>query len=198
MPRATFGIALPLCCVAWSAAWGERLYEQGPLRASEFLAKPPANKPYKAVTSTKLNYQYRYQSAFRPGRATAKLTELELTSEFEPQQSWNRRPDDPQLLRHEQGHFDITEAVRVRAAAFWKSRIGVLRVTGATEKAAIAKLDSVVKREMRPFFERIQVLHREYDRVTMHGQQQDKQRKWRAMLAAAAKDAKPPLPVVER
>lgn len=177
-------------------AWGERPYDEGPLRGSEFRATPPTKHPYKALTSTKLTYSYRYRSVYRPGRATAKLTELKLTNEFEADKSWNRRPDDANLLRHEQGHFDITEAMRVRAAAFWKARIGRVTVTGTSEKDAVGKLEALVKKEMQPFFQRNQLLQKEYDRQTKHGQLEAQQQQWQKILAAAIRDPKAPLPVV--
>ena len=177
-------------------AHAERRYEDGPLMPHDFKGRAPAQRTFQAETKTRLRYTYAYRTVSRPGRTTARLSQITLATMLEPDGSWNLRPNDKKLMSHEQGHFDITQVVRLRAERYWRGRVGVAQTAGETKSEAVAKLDALMKRDMQPFFLRMELLQKAYDKATRHGQDAAAQQQWEKVIDACLKDVKAPLPPI--
>ena len=136
-----------LCVTLWGAATVDaqslRPYQDGPLQASDFRRAPPANRLHKAYTSTRMAHNSRYQVKTRNGVSTIRLVSIEMTNDVEQSNSWNATPQDAQLLSHEQGHFDITEVMRRRAASYWEKRLPsmVFRASSPSKCQEALKVD---------------------------------------------------------
>ena len=162
-----------------------RTYQSGPLTAADFRAAAPREAKLDALTVTELRYEYRYQTwTDSQGNCTLQLTQVLVETWLDRSRSWNRKPADGELLEHEQGHFEVTEAVRRKAIAYWKGRVKQVRLRRSSEKAARKAAGELVQREMAPFFERLRLMHALYDRETQHGRDTEQQRRWRQKLAA--------------
>ncbi len=89
------------------------------------------------------------------------------------------RTDD--LLRHEQGHFDIV-VLAARALA---------RELEAVETDTPGELTRTVEEAVDEHTRRADALSREYDAATAHGQRLDAQRRWLRAIADTLREATP-------
>jgi hypothetical protein len=159
-----------------------RPYTDGPLTTRDYAAAPPASTlGLDAYTTTDLCYDYAYRSQFRPGHASAYLTELTITAVVDPAKSWNKRPFDVRLLDHEQGHFDLTYAMELQTRLHFAKLQGENRLigTGRTEQAAVLDLQQDIERELQLSFDALLGQQKEYDRVTRHGLNREEQARQR-------------------
>src|SRR5688500_3287238 len=101
-----------------------RPYSAGPLTAADFRAEPDLSQPYAAWTSVEMQFRFAYRYRTQNKQTVVTLTEVDVWSEVERDKSWNRRPRDPVLLDHEQGHFDITHAHALEAQATLRKSLG--------------------------------------------------------------------------
>ena len=177
-----FAMMLAVGLLAWGQelrppAQLERRYDQGPLRAEEFRGLPKLRlseekgRPLDAYTMTRIRFRYQYNVWRRRGRSIVRLKSIEVYSVFDRDKSWNRRPQDAELLDHEQGHFDITET-HARRAQLELNRLGrtaATRTAAATEKGAVEQLNARIREQLKPFVEANVKAHADYDRLTAHG-----------------------------
>ena len=93
----------------------DRPYSNGPLTEADFRGKVPtegelAKSPFQAFLFMDISWSSQYRTTGRGRVFTAHLTQFQATAASNPTRSWNHwgktRPD---LLDHEQGHFDITQ-----------------------------------------------------------------------------------------
>ncbi|MCA9179180.1 MAG: hypothetical protein KDB14_32185 [Planctomycetales bacterium] len=171
-----------------------RDYEAGPLQISDFRAKVPEGKSNQAFTLTTLRYSYRYRSRTRDRSASVVLTKLDFKNKMLRDQSWNGRPQDTALLAHEQGHFDITEAVRKRAEQYFQAKLSSLRTTGRTLDDAVAAMEELVRKEMAPYFLRLELLQKKYDLETNHGLATERQQQWSKLVSELIENPQLPFP----
>lgn len=172
-----------------------RLHRQGPLTFAEFKAAPEQDSFLHAKTTSHLKYDYRYRTLTRNGVTTVTLSKITFRAEFLREKSWTKRPRDLALLRHEQGHFDITEVLQRKATAEWRSQIGKLSVRSRTLDAGKKEFDKLVRREMEPYFDRLFRLQKQYDAETDHGRHGERQQQWQDLLAKLLKDPSGALPL---
>jgi hypothetical protein len=175
-------------CPAALAADRFRPYEQGPLQPADYQAVKPANHPHHASTHVGLKYHYEYETRTLGNVAEAWLTKMSLKSVVNQTKSWNERLADRKLLMHEQGHFDITEAMRRRAASYWARELRRVRARAGSTEEATRLLGKQVKREMQPFFDRLLLLQKQYDQDTNHGRSESQQRRWREQVDLLLRD----------
>lgn len=104
------------------------------------------------------------------------------------------------LLKHEQGHFDITHTLANKARPNIKEKAKTVRVTekqcgkDAAEKAADAsydKLYSALKQLIDDWLAVKEKAHEDYDAQTGHGSNAVKQKSWEADIQAGLKKYEP-------
>lgn len=120
----------------------------------DFKGRPPKSAPYPSALS---DTGFKYQLVCRN-----RMLDIDAVAFFSPSGSWVK-PDGktPELLRHEQGHFDMAElyALRLRKAVL-DAKIGCDDT--ATTKAAGERMVSQFQREW-------QDAEREYEQDTKYG-----------------------------
>ena len=153
-----------------------RRYQAGPLTATDFRGEIPRQTDSKVASLlafTRTEFRYSWKSTFtrRNRRHYLKATNIDLYCVILPQHSWNRAPQDRQLLDHEQGHFDITEThirkaiLKLREPAARK----LFRASGNSRMGAVRRFEENLSRFMEPFVAASRKRHELYDRVTGHG-----------------------------
>lgn len=177
-----------------------RGYEQGPLTFDDFQGKPPdrsqslSGKRPLVYTATECRYTYRCKFEQVGNQVRATLTECEFVAVLLPSQSWIVVRDDLRLLDHEQGHFDITQAIAMRGQALFARQFRdgrPLTVSAPTKAAAGQLLEAKLKEVSLPLMDELYELHRVYDAETKNGtvpdQQAEHRRRQKQQLAEAAR-----------
>ncbi|EAS19118.1 DUF922 domain-containing protein [Nonlabens mediterrranea] len=142
--------------------------EKPVLTWEDFLGTPPVNAHHAASVNSGIAYGYSAK------RTRDQVTiEFDVRSEFYPQLSWKKdlKEDDPQLLRHEQLHWNISELhARILKRAFNNY-----------------KPTHNYKVEILGIFKRIesnrQTMQARYDKETNHGLILSKQREWETYIS---------------
>jgi hypothetical protein len=140
------------------------VWQEGRLLTWDDFKGKPAQRNSVASTS----YDIEHQVIFHSSSATVIIRSI-----FFPQLSWKRKGrNDEDILKHEQGHFDIAEIfarkLRVKARR--------LSCGNATE------LDSKLKTITEKCEEEMDKFQDTYDRETDHSRNGDAQRKWNDSL----------------
>lgn len=177
MERGTMILALLLAIAALGRAADEaaptrRPYRDGPLTAEDFQGTPEANSPYKAWTSANLQFRYAYRYRTQNRQTVVTLTEIDVWAEVERDKSWNRRPKDPLLMDHEQGHFDIAHAHALEAQAKLRETLGTakaLKTSGPSEAKAAELLQQKLREAVEAYVEALREANRQYDKDTTSG-----------------------------
>lgn len=158
----------------------QRSYELGPLTPQDFQAEFPAEDGgLDAWTTSELKFRYRYETQVRGRRATARITLVEVDAVVIRDQSWNRLPQDQELLDHEQGHFDLTQIAALETRLYFAGN-RIVR-TAATPQRATEMVEAELNRKMQEFIQELKLRHEEYDRLTNHGQIASSQREQRRL-----------------
>lgn len=138
------------------------------LNWSDFKGKPQKNHPMAAETSTHLDFNMAYENA---------AFNWDVDCYFSRKESWVKKDmKSPELLAHEQLHFDIAElnARKIR------SEMSQLKLKSIDDNR---KLQSVFEKG----YERMSKQQAQYDRETDHGQLDGPQSKWIEEIAGELK-----------
>ena len=166
----------------------DRRYDNGPLTEADFRGKTPtegelAGSPFQAFLFMDITWTSQYRSAGRGRSVSAFLTQFEATAVSNPAKSWNHwGKKNPDLLDHEQGHFDITQIHAERLELKMRKLLAVKKPpggTGESEAAAVEALNALLDKECRTAKAAADEENREYDRLTVHGGELEKQRELR-------------------
>lgn len=139
---------------------GERL-----LTWEDFTATPDENASYFAYTYWNLSYKYagtetRGENIF--------LKDLELTLKFDNEKSWLKKDKGTEeLLKHEQGHFDLGRLCQLEMLAVIKATI--------FEQSGF---QSQLKAIFRNTLEKYRALGLKYDKESDHSVDKQKQEEW--------------------
>lgn len=151
-----------------------RAYQTGPLTALDFQAPVPANPPRGIESLTDTDVQWKLDYSLRRERNAwlAELRRVQLYAMVRPDHCWNTTPDDPRLLNHGQGHFDLTQVFALE----WQKRLldeitdGVpMTGRGDTAKNAVAELEKKLTQRIEADRYLLRERHEQYDRETDHG-----------------------------
>ena len=138
------------------------------LAFADFKGDVPAVTPWAATTSSEINFYYE--------SVNNKLTKVVVYASFNQEKSWMKKRL-PEVLSHEQLHFDITE---VFARKFYHE---------------VLKKNTADKKELNNLFQKVnnecQQTQHDYDDATDHGVVEDAQAKWSEKVAAMLKDEEP-------
>lgn len=166
----------------------KRPYGDGPLTEADFKGKTPtegelANSPFQAFLFVDISWSSQYRTVGRSRVFTALLTQFQATAVSNPAKSWNhvgkKRPD---LLDHEQGHFDITQIHALRLELRMRKLLAAKKPpsgTGESEGAAIEALNALLDKESKEAKAVSDQENVEYDRLTAHGHALEKQHELR-------------------
>jgi hypothetical protein len=159
-----------------------RLYNEGPLAASEYPGKP-ADAPagFGARTDTQLRYHAEFEYLVGPSTVICQVKELTFYAVLSPETSWADPERIGELLDHEQGHFDITQKHVLLATAALKPKVArkAIKASGATPEKAKAALSKRLEAEVKPFADRGIAENKAYDEATRHGTLSQAQTEWR-------------------
>jgi hypothetical protein len=166
----------------------DRRYDSGPLTEADFRGKTPtegelAGSPFQAFLFSDIIWSSQYRSAGRGRIVSAFLTQFEATAVSNSAKSWNhwgkRNPD---LLDHEQGHFDITQIHAQRLELKMRKLLAAKKPpagTGESEASAVESLNALLDKECRTAKAASDEENHEYDQLTVHGGELEKQRELR-------------------
>ena len=163
----------------------DRKYADGPLTEADFRGHPPTDgkQPFQAFLFLDISWSSQYRSAGRGRTVTAFLTQFEATAATNPSTSWNRwGKKNLDLIDHEQGHFDIAQAHALRLEIKLRKLLAAKKPpagTGETEAVAVSALNELLDRECTAAKAVSDEENVEYDRVTRHGTNLEKQRELR-------------------
>jgi len=162
----------------------DRTYGDGPLTAADFKGQPPsegklAGTTFQAYLFLDIHWSSKYRTAGRGRNVSAFLTQFQATAVTSAAKSWNKNPD---LLDHEQGHFDIAQIYALRLEIKLRKLLAAKKPpsgVGETEEAAVDALNSVLEKEYKTAKAASDEENIEYDRLTTHGTVLEKQRELR-------------------
>ncbi|MCG8586185.1 MAG: hypothetical protein MI757_15870 [Pirellulales bacterium] len=172
--KATGVFLLTLCCCSVASAEdAERRYGK-PLATGEFQgSRGDAPDKYLAYTSTTIRYNIRYRHQSNGRTVSAWLSAADVYAVFLPKDSWWDAPSDNRsLLDHEQGHFDITQAIALEFQLDVQRQLArgkAMLVTARDVETATAALQAKFAKLKDSYEQRMQAEHARYDRVTDNG-----------------------------
>ena len=165
-----------LLCISFVKQKQIRHDQHSALNWKNFKGRADRKSKYYANTSS--GYQY---SASLVGDSL----KVEVPCYFFPYQSWLKKgKGTPELLKHEQVHFDITEVYTRKI----RSEIKRGKYTLKNANKSIVKI-------IKKYDKQLNAAQKKYDKETNHSINEEEQKKWNALvekqLIHSAKDAEP-------
>ncbi|MES2269228.1 MAG: DUF922 domain-containing protein [Bacteroidota bacterium] len=152
-----------ICCVSGSLhAQTIKWDTNTPLTWTDFSGTIDKNNPYYAHTQARINYNYKWR------KSDYLFTyEFKIDAGFEKNASWVRPgKESPELLQHEQLHFDISELfARKLSVAF-------------NTKKYTANYEQEIKDIFAQIMKEVGAMQEKYDAETNHSANKDKQQEW--------------------
>jgi len=136
-----------------------------PLKWSDFKGRPVKTSPFHAQTQGALNYAF--------DNMGSGVYLFKLNVQYNKQKSWSKSKEQTDdLLKHEQGHFDIYEIY---------GRLIMQRIK-ETKALSETKFSDKISSIFTKSFTELQKFQHEYDRETDHSKDKEKQEKWNRKL----------------
>ena len=149
-----------------------RRYGDGALSTDDFQATVPEQRDeLDAVVHTRLHYDYKYRYRSSRTKFWLRCESVRCSAEILPQRSWMRSFLDPNLVDHEQGHFDLAEIAARRAQTQLDRLVQKreLSATGASLEKAEAALKKEIEAALKEFDVELRKANQAYDERTDHG-----------------------------
>lgn len=152
------------------------------LKLSDF--KADSNPAVFQDSFSTINYHptWTIHSEMMDGKVFYFIENIQLTTQFLRHLSWIREHQNPmQLLKHEQGHFDLAESLRHKILTdFDQKLIGKkfpTRGQNDDQRKQFAKEDSgmIISKELDSWHKELEKLHEKYDEDTEFGTNLEKQ-----------------------
>ncbi|MGI8980781.1 MAG: DUF922 domain-containing protein [Pirellulaceae bacterium] len=188
-------------------AKSDRPYGDGPLTEADFRGKPSADgklagNSFQAYLFMDIVWSSQYRTAGRGRVASAQLTQFQASAVTYPGKSWNRwKKFNPDLLDHEQGHFDLTHIHALRLEIKMRKLLaGKMPPAGSgeTEGVAVEALNTLLLKEYAAVKAAADEENIEYDLLTAHGIDLEKQREIRRVHQETLKKLAAELKAVEK
>lgn len=148
-----------------------------------FRCTPPAdavNRNEAAAIHMTVRWHARYSVTSNGSTWTGHVTSVTVTNTMEPSLSWVvPGKGDDQVLRHEQGHFDLNEVYRRKLEAL----LPCLQAQSATKDGAIDELNAALHRRADEILEELKAAQARYDAESGHGNNPSGQARWEARIA---------------
>lgn len=155
------------------------------LNWSDFQAESNPAAFEDAQSTIKYHYTWTVNSVDIDNRIQFFIEKIELTVEFYPLLSWVRESQfTPQLLKHEQGHFDLAELHRSiiteQIQSVFTGKFFSTRGQNLEQQKQFAREDSgfMIANEVEKWEKYISEKHEEYDKQTNYGQIIEKQHEY--------------------
>lgn len=139
-----------------------------PLTWDDFVGNKPRKSKFAAVTSSRLHYELKMVSddSFK----------VKVDCFFNPLRSWKKNTRlKPYLLKHEQGHFDITEIYARKIRRSFKK----YELHHANKLNMAFKFRLIYERKRRSW----RHYEKKYDRQTRHSRRKQEQEEWNQRIA---------------
>ena len=137
---------------------------------SDFSGNVSRSSPFAALT----HYDYHYKiENVKVEKGIVKSSDFIVTLEFNPDKSWvkdGKQTDE--LLKHEQGHFDIAIVCVKELVAMYKKRT-----------LTAFDFNESVKELTKETFQKYKELEAQYDEETDHSKNKEQQLKWNDFIA---------------
>lgn len=138
----------------------------------DFQGTPNSNSDAAAVTASGISYEF--NATVKGGEV---FVDYRVNSYFYPLKSWyNKELGDPQVLRHEQLHFDITE-LHTRKM---RDVLSQMKFTEEVRK----EIKSVYKKTL----EDLQRMQKQYDAETDFSRNPEQQKRWETKIVILLKE----------
>jgi hypothetical protein len=149
-----------LCCTCLSLKAQDTLFWKATdtLTWNDFKGTPDRSARYLAISATGITYTYKF---------SGKGLNFQVRAFFVRSKSWRNYGTDLKVLRHEQGHFDITEIYARKLA----SQLKQLKPSKTTFRQSIEALGEKIIKEKND-------TQKQYDLETSSGTKRKLQRKW--------------------
>ncbi len=158
-----------------------------PLTWDDFQGEPPVVPGEEgARIAVRFGFAFEYLPSFDPlsGRWKAHLTKVTVTNVMDRSKSWVLPVQKtPELLNHEQKHFDLNEVYRRLAEAELQKHVCRLEAVGATEKDAKENLGGMIGDVLDKFDKKCDEVEDQYDTETDHGRNAEQQAEWDKRIA---------------
>ncbi len=161
-----------------------RKYTDGPLTVKDFQGQVPDRRADadgfrpNALTVVSLRFELKYDGDVTASGTVVRLRDIEVYAVVITNKSWNTAKFDKELLDHEQGHFDITQACALEAQLelnkllrSGRPPLGIGRDRESALDDLLAKVQKVIDEHTDVAFK----LNKQYDEETNHGLVRDKQ-----------------------
>lgn len=147
-----------------------------------------------AATAASLGWSYGYEVEWSDAGCAYRITEIRSSAVFETGESWVKSDHrEPDVLAHEQGHFDIAELYR-RA---FDAEAGPLLGTGGscagqTRRRVTRFVAEAIQARLGPVYDRVwadyNAAQAQYDAETEHGMAAAAQQRWTRQIADGLSD----------
>lgn len=155
--------------------WGDRQ-----LTWKDFQGEIPTDSKFDALTHSLISLDFQGEGV---------VLEFEIHTIFDPSKSWKKSGVNEYVLKHEQGHFDITE---------YYSRV-LRKKLKTTRYKSLETISDEVKDLFNESFDAANELQLKYDKETGHSINKRKQKRWnkkiRRMLKSMRSYSNPKLKV---
>jgi len=142
-----------------------------------------------AATAASLGWSYEFQLKWSRRVCEFRISRIDSSATFEPSSSWGRPTHrTPEILEHEQGHFNITEIFRRKFDAATRELVDSTHACDArNERQAASNAERETENLIGAIYDNIwrqyQLEQEAYDRETRHGIDRDAQSNWTAEIA---------------
>jgi hypothetical protein len=160
-------------------------YQQ--LTIDNFKGAPNPTSPHNANTHSVINISGSFRTTLRiDGKYESKLTKIKYESYVIEEKSWWKdKTKIGDLLRHEQGHFDIKEILARELCANKRNIAGQLKGEGDNPNEAEADLKQQLARHAKKVNQEGGKRSKIYDNETDHSRNKIKQKEWDRKLNEA-------------
>lgn len=166
-----------------SISWSKDYF----LNWSDFQAESNPAVFEDAHSTIKYHYTWIVNSDNLGSKIRFFVEKIELTTEFYPVLSWVRQPQATlQLLKHEQGHFDLAELYRPQITkqiqSIFNEKKFPTRGQNSEQQKQFAREDSglIIAKEIEKLEKYLSEKQEEYDKQTNYGQIIEKQQEYEA------------------
>ena len=146
------------------------------LKLENFQSEPNSDDPHDANTHTKLEYFFACKNVKSKTKNKVKIVEIKVNAYFVPSKSWIRKEklngtNTPIILKHEQGHFDISQKIsqdiQVRMNKLFQNRTFTCK--GDTNEEKSNSVKPLLQQKFNELTQEINRLNEKYDSETNFG-----------------------------
>lgn len=167
-------------------------YQQ--LTKDNFKGRPDPTSPRLATTRSGITVSWSFKTTLRvDGKYESRPSDIKYESYFSEKKSWwKHKTINGDLLRHEQGHFDIVEILARELNANKREIMDQLKGEGDTREEAEVDLEQQFARHHQNVIEEQHKRQDIYDNETDYSKNSIKQEEWNRRLNEALKEGHKP------